>query len=86
LTAPGEAGENEGMNTTNALPFADVIPPELQADTLAVIEKLMTGKPIDPEAYRRIREQSEQATEELRRKHGVMEIAVDLIRATRDEE
>lgn len=34
---------------TAALPIADVPPPELKADTQAVIEKRMTGKPLDPE-------------------------------------
>ena len=39
------------MNTIS-VPFADVIPPHLAADTEAVIAKLMTGKPLDPETYR----------------------------------
>lgn len=74
------------MNADTKPPFSDVIPPELEADTRAVIEKLTTGKPLDPETYRRIRERAERVTEELRRKFGVTNIAVDLIRETRDEE
>ena len=73
------------MNTL-ALPFSDVIPAELEADTEAVIAKLMTGKPLDPETYRRIRERSEKITEEVQRKHGVLDIAVNLIRDARDTE
>jgi hypothetical protein len=74
------------MSTDHPIPFADAIPPELAADTQAVIDKLMTGKPLDPETYRRIRERAEKITEEIRRRHGVLNIAVDLVRETRDEE
>ena len=44
------------MNKTIPIPFAGTIPTELEADTRAVIEKLITGMPLDPETYRRIRE------------------------------
>ena len=74
------------ISSTKPLPFADVIPPELEADTQAVIEKLMTGNPLDPETYQRIRERSERVTAEVLRKHGVLNIAVDLVRETRDAE
>jgi hypothetical protein len=59
---------------------------EVDADALAVIEHAMTGKPLDPEVARRVRERSERATEELRRRCGTLDVAVDLIRETRDEE
>jgi hypothetical protein len=72
------------MSADTSLPFSDVIPPELEADTRAVIEKLMTGKPLDPETYRRIRERSEKITAEIYRKHGLLDIAVPSIRALRD--
>jgi hypothetical protein len=52
----------------------------------AVIEHAMTGKPLDPEIARRVRERSERATAELRRKYGTLNVAVDLIREARDEE
>jgi hypothetical protein len=52
----------------------------------AVIVRAMTGKPLDPEVYRRVRERGEKVTEELRRRYGTVEIAVDLIREGRDEE
>jgi hypothetical protein len=74
------------MNTLTVLPFSDVIPPELQADTEAVIAKLMTGKQLDPETYQRIRTRSEKITEEVRKIHGVLNIAVDLIRDCRETE
>jgi hypothetical protein len=77
--------ENGAMNTLT-VPFSDVIPPELEADTEAVIAKLMTGKQLDPETYQRIRARSEKITEEVRKKHGILNIAVDLIRDCRESE
>jgi hypothetical protein len=60
--------------------------PVSAADAEAVIEHAMTGKPLDPVVGRRIREQSERATEALRRKYGTLNVAVDLIRETREDE
>ena len=37
-------------------PFTDAIPSDLAADTQAIIDKLMTGKPLAPETYQRIRD------------------------------
>jgi hypothetical protein len=62
------------------------VSPEADADTWAIIEHVMTGKPLDPEVYRRVRARGEQVTEELRRRYGTVEIAVDLIREAREEE
>ena len=73
--------QNGIMNTSKAL----IIPDE-EADALAVIEHAMIGKALDPEIVRRVRERSELATETLRRKYGTLNIAVDLIRETRDQE
>jgi hypothetical protein len=67
-------------------PFADAIPPDLAADTGAVLDKLMTGKPLDPETYRRIRERADKVRDEVARTHGVLDIGVPAIRALRDGE
>ncbi len=56
------------------------------ADAKAVIEHAMTGKPLDAEIARRVRARSERATEELRRKYGTRDLAVDLIREVREGE
>ncbi len=72
------------MNPESQRPFDDVIPPELEADTQAVIEKLMTGKPLDPETYARIRERADRIRDEVYCKHGLLDIAVDAIRDARD--
>ena len=70
------------MNATT-LPFAGTTPTD--ADTRAVLDRLTSGKPLDPETYRRIRERAERATAELRRRFGEMTAAVDLVREARDE-
>ena len=50
-----------------------------------VLKHLHTGGVKDPELLRRIREQSAAVQEEIFRKHGLLDIAVNLIRETRDE-
>ena len=69
-----------------AVPFAAVIPPDLTADTQAVLDKLTTGKPLPPETYQRIREQADKVRDEIARTHGVLDIGVPAIRALRDGE
>jgi hypothetical protein len=69
----------DAMKTTETLT-------EQQADEEAVNEHVLTGKPLDPEVYRRVRARAEKITAELRRKHGEMNISADLIREVRDEE
>jgi hypothetical protein len=56
-----------------------------QADEAAVTEHLLTGKPLAPEVYSRIRARAEQITAQLRQHHGDMNLAVDLIWAVRHE-
>ncbi|HEX7378541.1 MAG TPA: hypothetical protein VF278_15585 [Pirellulales bacterium] len=58
----------------------------IEADDEALMERVLHGKPLEPETYRRIRAEGDRITEEIRRRHGTIEIAVDLIRAIRDEE
>jgi predicted thioredoxin/glutaredoxin len=60
--------------------------PILDTDDEALMERVLHGKPLDPEVYRRIREEGDRITEEIRRQQGMIEIAVDLIREIRDEE
>ena len=58
---------------------------QIQADQTAVTEHLLTGKPLDPDVYRRISARAEQITAQLRQQYGDMNLAVDLIRDIRDE-
>jgi hypothetical protein len=58
---------------------------EKTTDKDALLEHIITGKPLDSEVYRRIRERGAQITEKLRKQYGEMDIAVELIREVRDE-
>lgn len=51
----------------------------------ARLERIITGKPLDLEVYRRIREKRKRITDELRQPYGEMDIAVELIREVREE-
>jgi hypothetical protein len=44
------------------------------------------GRKPDPELARRVRERARQSTEAIRQRSGESNLAVDLIRQTRDEE
>jgi hypothetical protein len=85
----GRDEDNTTMNakpTTAPSPIGEIFSFENDPDTLAVIEKLMTGKPLDPEVYRRIRAEAARISEEVYRKHGLLDIGVPAIRALRDGE
>ena len=60
-------------------------PADLQADTEAMIEHLATGKPLDPEAARRIRQRSERIRQEILATHGIQDIGVQIIREIRGD-
>jgi hypothetical protein len=68
------------MNATDTSAAA-----QIQTDEAAVTEHLLTGKPLDPEVYRRVRGRAEQITAELRQRYGDMTVAADLIREIGDE-
>ena len=58
---------------------------EVLADLDAVLKHVASGTPIEPQLARRVCERSERMTEELRKQYGELNIAVDLIRAIREE-
>lgn len=62
------------------------IPPDVKADLDAVLKHVAAGTRVEPELACRVRARSERMTEELRKKYGEMNVAVDLIREIRDEE
>ncbi|MFI5460322.1 MAG: hypothetical protein ACHRXM_33310 [Isosphaerales bacterium] len=63
------------------------VPPEEMADMEEVIRLISAGKSVtDPALLKRIYERSEKVRREMFEKHGVTNIAVDLIREVRDEE
>ncbi len=60
-------------------------PADVQPDHDAVMAHFLSGRPLDPAVAERVRARAQRITEELRRRHGEMNIAVDLIRESRDE-
>ena len=72
------------MTTETAPPFSDVLPADLEADSQAVIDKLRTGKPLSPETLARIRREADRIREEIRQRHGILDIGVPAIRQLRD--
>jgi hypothetical protein len=77
-----EMGTIDEMTTPRANP--GLTAPDVFADGEAVVEALVTGKPLDPEIARRIQERAARITEEIRQQHGVLDIAVPAIRELRD--
>jgi hypothetical protein len=57
--------------------------PQVLADLDAVMKRIATAGPVDPELSRRIRERAERITEQLGQEHGKLDIAVQVIRETR---
>ncbi|HSU66933.1 MAG TPA: hypothetical protein VLJ39_08685 [Tepidisphaeraceae bacterium] len=61
--------------------------PTGQDDLQEVCRLIAVGKRVtDPDLLKRIQARSEQATRDVLEKHGVLNVAVDLIREGRDEE
>lgn len=56
-----------------------------ETDTEAVFDHFATGKPLDPEVARRVREQGRKIREEIFQKYGVLDIGVAAIRELRGE-
>jgi hypothetical protein len=51
----------------------------------AVADSLVTGRPLNAETYRRIRDRGARITEELRQKNGELDIGVPAIRELRGD-
>ena len=60
-------------------------PPDVDIESQAVMDHLMTGKPLDPEIKRKIHERAAKITQEVRDKFGLVDIAVPAIRELRGE-
>lgn len=60
--------------------------PIVLADLDTVLKHAFSGTPIAVDVIRRVKERSERVQDELRRKYGQLNVAVDLIREIRDEE
>jgi zinc transport system ATP-binding protein len=58
---------------------------QVQAETQAVMDHLISGKPLDEDTIRRVRERAKGIRQEILRRHGIVNAAVDLLREARDE-
>src|SRR4051794_9566310 len=74
---------NYGMRTAETKPAG--IPPDVLAEMEEAARNAMTDHR-DPEAMRRACERTDRMSEEIRRRHGVLDIGVPAIRALRDSE
>jgi hypothetical protein len=61
----------------------DLIPPDVMADADAVIEHVLTGRPLDAEIARRVEERAEQIRQRILHEHGLVDIGVPAIRELR---
>lgn len=61
------------------------IPNNAAADARALIDQLVSGKPQDPSLVQRVRAEASRITEEIRRRHGSLDIGVSLIRELRGD-
>jgi hypothetical protein len=67
--------------------MATIDKPPVYVDLEDVCRLIAEGKNVtDPDLLKRVQERSEQATREVFEKHGLLNVAVDLIREGRDEE
>ena len=62
----------------------NVIPPEVMAELEEAVRRALSGVR-DPEVMRRACERMDRMSEEIRQKHGVLDIGVPAIRELRDE-
>ena len=58
---------------------------DIVADNQAVMEHVTSGLPLDPAIARRVQERACAIRQEILKKHGIVNVSVDLIRETRDE-
>ena len=69
------------MNPSVAEPNS--IPPDVAADNQAVLDHVLSGRRLDPEIARRVHERAKTIRQEILQRHGIINVAVDLIRETR---
>lgn len=70
------------MATTQATNF---LPPEIMAELKEAVQRAMSGVR-DPEVMRKACERMDRISEEIRQKHGILDIGVQIIHEFRDGE
>ena len=59
---------------------------ESSADVLAVHEAIAKGQAVDPQVKKRIHDRGEAIRADIRRRLGLVNVAVDLVREARDHD
>lgn len=59
--------------------------PEALADEEAVMASFVSGRPLDPEVAKRVRDRGRQIREEIFRQHGLLDVGVPAIRELRGQ-
>lgn len=72
------------MSTINDRLPESTIPPELMAELEEAVDQIMKGVR-DPDAMDRAAQEMDEGREEIKRRLGELNIAVELVRETRDE-
>ena len=57
-----------------------------ETDSQTVLDAILSGKPLDSEVRRRVKERSRQIQQQLLQKFGVQEVVVDALQESRDEQ
>jgi hypothetical protein len=73
------------MNKMKPTESITTVPPDVMADAQAVVESVMSGKPLDPVIARRVHERAREIKEAVYQKHGLLDLAVPAIRDLRGE-
>jgi hypothetical protein len=79
IDSPGKSFHNSIMSIDTRKPLT-----QEEADHKHMLDHAFRGTPVDPEVRKRVHERAEKVREKLRAK-GMTDVAVDLIRAHRDE-
>jgi hypothetical protein len=79
---PADEPTNNGHMEANEI----TVPHEVLADAQSIIGHFASGKPLDPDAVRRVRECSERIREDTFRRFGLVDVGVPAIRELRDGE
>jgi hypothetical protein len=80
VDSAGSLSDNRGMNTIDTFHIS----PELMAELQVAADKAASGVR-DPEAARKACEDMDRLREEIRSRHGVVDIGTPAIRELRDE-
>ena len=59
--------------------------PKALADEEAVMDSFVSGKPLDPEVAKRVRDRGRKIRDEIFHQHGLLDIGVPAIRELRGE-